>query len=111
MNRNAARSRTEARIPSQLKSIDGGRALRATSSIRPREPDGSYPSVEIVAGAIAEEFATLLRLMPADHFVKYAKVDCDSLRDGAPKGGRYHLAVIFQPFPPKRGDRPHGETP
>ncbi len=111
MNRTAAPSRTEARIPFQLKPIDGGRALRATSSIRPREPDGSYPSVETLAGAVAAELVALIRLMPADHFVKYAKVDCDSLRDGAPKGGRYHLAVIFQPFPPKRGDRPHGETP
>ncbi len=111
MNRSAAPSRTEARIPSQLEPIDNGRRLRATSSIRPREPDGGYPSAETVASAIADELGALIRLMPADHFVKYAKVDCDSLRDGVPKGGRYHLAVIFQPFPPKRGDKPHGETP
>ncbi len=113
VNRDAAQRAAQGwtTIDPRLKLIDDGQRLRATSSIRPREPDGGYPSAKTLAGAIAEELGALLALRPPTHFVKYAKVDCDSLRDGAPKGGRYHLTVIFLPFPSPRGALPHGEQP
>ena len=81
---------------------DEGRALMARKNINPRAQDGGRPDTETLATELGVAMTELLRLCPEDHFIKYAKIECDGLREGLPRGGRFHLVIIFQPVPEHR---------
>ncbi len=81
---------------------DEGRALMARQNINPRGQDGGRPDTETLATELGATMTELLNLCPEDHFIKYAKIECDGLRDGLPRGGRFHLVVIFQSVPENR---------
>ena len=48
---------------------------------------------------------------PADHFIKYMKIDCDALCDGKPRGRRHYRNVVFQPYPKPLSARPEASKP
>ena len=90
----------------KLITIDDGARLMIRGIAHPssREPAE-------VARAIGEIMDALAEHCPDRHFIKHTRANCDGLREGIPRGTRYHVSMIFEPYPAhyKRGDQPHGE--
>ncbi len=82
-----------AREPS-LKVSEGGRVLVSREVVHPASMDPSDVLQELAAA-----FERLRASCPPDYFIKYAKAECDGLREGVPKGRRVFLNVVFQRFP------------
>ena len=86
----------------KLVSVDEGLALMDRRTINPRGQDGERPDAETLATELGATMTQMLRECPESHFVKYARIECDGLRDGLPRGNRFHLVVIFQSVPEHR---------
>ena len=78
-----------------LKRINGGARLQIRDVARPgsREPAA-------ITRSVAEVVAELAEHCPEGHFLKHISAKCAGLRDGVPSSTRFHVALIFEPYPP-----------
>ena len=75
-----------------LKPIDDGARLMIRGTAHPGSSDPL-----VIARAIGKVLEELAKRCPDRHFIKHTSVACDGLREGVPRGTRYHAAMIFEP--------------